>query len=124
MTKPVRKGLTYSKNGVPLAGQMNGKGSKRRKNYPLSWGAAPEKMKMKKRVMCVYDGQRRLWKDDMMLDADHEVRIPLQGLGDGRAWITDLDVQTLRRAEGVLNATDEEKGPWIQDDDELARLME
>jgi len=60
-------------------------------------------------VLCVYEGQRRLWKDDMMLDADHEVRIPLQG-GDGRAWITDLDVQTLRRAEGVLNATEEEKG--------------
>ncbi|KAK0315350.1 FACT complex subunit [Friedmanniomyces endolithicus] len=89
------------------------KGAKRRKNYPLSWGAAPEKMKMKKRVLCVYEGQRRLWKDDMMLDADNEVRIPLVGEGvDGRAWITDLDVLTLRRAEGVLNATAEEKGPW------------
>ena len=78
---------------------------------------------MKKRVLCVYDGQRRLWKDDMMLDAEHEVRIPLNNeVGNNRAWITDLDVQTLRRAEGVLNATDEEKGPW-QEDDELERLM-
>ena len=102
---------------------MSGKGSKRRKNYPLSWGAAPEKMKMKKRVLCVYDGQRRLWKDDMMLDGDHEVRIPLTGTGDGRSWITDLDQQTLRRAEGVLNATEEEKGPWLEDDGELERLM-
>jgi len=102
---------------------MSGKGSKRRKNYPLSWGAAPEKMKMKKRVLCVYDGQRRLWKDDMMLDADHEVRIPLPGVGDGRAWVTDLDVQTLRRAEGVLNATEEEKGPWLEEA-ELERLMQ
>ncbi|TKA82981.1 hypothetical protein B0A55_01535, partial [Friedmanniomyces simplex] len=119
------KGLTRSKNGVPLTGTMTGKGSKRRKNYPLSWGAAPEKMKMRKRVLCVYDGQRRLWKDDMMLDADHEVRIPLAGaVGDGRAWVTDLDVQTLRRAEGVLNATEEEKGPWVQDDAELERLMQ
>ncbi|KAK3075975.1 hypothetical protein LTR53_000152 [Teratosphaeriaceae sp. CCFEE 6253] len=117
------KGLTRSKNGVPLTGVMTGKGSKRRKNYPLSWGAAPEKMKMKKRVLCVYEGPRRLWKDDMMLDADHEVRIPLQG-GDGRAWITDLDVQTLRRAEGVLNATEEEKGPWVENDAELERLMQ
>ncbi|RMY73266.1 hypothetical protein D0864_10258 [Hortaea werneckii] len=107
-----RKGMTLSKNGVPLAGAMNGKGSKRRKNYPLSWGAAPEKMKMKKRVLCVFDGSRRLWKDDMMLDADHEVRIPLPGVGDGRAWVTDLDVATLQRAEGLHNATEEEKGPW------------
>jgi len=104
--------MTLSKNGVPLAGAMNGKGSKRRKNYPLSWGAAPEKMKMKKRVLCVFDGSRRLWKDDMMLDADHEVRIPLPGVGDGRAWVTDLDVATLQRAEGLHNATEEEKGPW------------
>eukprot|EP00918_Siedleckia_nematoides_P069435 GHVU01151472.1.p1 GENE.GHVU01151472.1~~GHVU01151472.1.p1 ORF type:complete len:618 (-),score=66.94 GHVU01151472.1:15-1868(-) len=119
--KPTKKGLTLSKNGVPLAGAIAGKGSKRRKNYPLSWGAAPDKMKMKKRVLCVYDGQRRLWKDDMMLDADHEIRIPIPG--DDRAWVTDLDVQTLRRAEGVLNATDEEKGPWVQEE-ELERLME
>ena len=125
MAKPngPRKGLTYSKNGVPLANPaIAGKGSKRRKNYPLSWGAAPEKMKMKKRVLCVYDGQRRLWKDDMMLDADHEVRVPLDS--SGRTWVTDLDVQTMRRAEGVLNATDEEKGPWIEDEEELERLMQ
>jgi hypothetical protein len=79
---------------------------------------------MKKRVLCVYDGQRRLWKDDMMLDAEHEVRIPLnEEQGIGRAWVTDLDVQTLRRAEGILGATDEEKGPWLEDEGELERLM-
>src|ERR1700761_1176857 len=102
---------------------MNGKGNKRRKNYPLSWGAAPEKMKMKKRVLCVYDGQRRLWKDDMMLDAEHEVRWPLQSADNSRAWVTNLDVKTLNRAEALHNATEEEKGPWIADDDELAALM-
>ena len=80
-------------------------------------------MKMKKRVLCLYEGQRRLWKDDMMLDTEHEVRIPLQGVGNDRAWVTDLDVQTLRRAEGVLNATEEEKGPWLEEDGELERLM-
>lgn len=79
---------------------------------------------MRKRVLCVYDGQRRLWKDDMMLDADHEVRIPLnEELGANRAWVTDLDVQTLRRAEGLHNATEEEKGPWQPQDDVLERLM-
>lgn len=117
-----RKGLTLSRNGVPLVGPVTGKGSKRRRNYPLSWGAAPDKMKMKKRVLCVYDGQRRLWKDDMMLDADHEVRIPLNVDGS-RAWVTDLDIQTLRRSEAILNATEEEKGPWMEDEEALERLM-
>ncbi|KAF2207965.1 hypothetical protein CERZMDRAFT_122588 [Cercospora zeae-maydis SCOH1-5] len=118
-----RKGLTLSKNGVALAGAMTGKGSKRRKNYPLSWGAAPDKMKMKKRVLCVYDGQRRLWKDDMMLDAEHEVRIPLSSDDPRGPYVTDLDVLTLRRAEGVLDATEEEKGPW-EDEESLQRLMD
>lgn len=121
--KPSKRGLTLSKDGVALAGSMNGKGNKRKKNYPLSWGAAPSVMKMKKRVLCVFDGQRRLLKDDMMLNGDHEVRIPLANTDNGRAWVTDLDIQTLRRAEGMLNATEEEKGPWNQDDDELEKLM-
>jgi hypothetical protein len=121
VAKPLnKKGLTLSKNGVPLSG----KGSKRRKNYPLSWGAAPPQMRMKKRVMCAFDGRRRLWKDDMMLDADHEVRIPLPGLGDGRAYVTDLDVQTLRRANALHNATEEEKGPWEDEEQqELEQLL-
>lgn len=124
IVKPGQKrGLTLSKNGVALAGQMIGKGSKRRKNYPLSWGAAPDKMKMKKRVLCVFEGPRRLWKDDMMLDAEHEVRISLNADDARGPYVTDLDVLTLRRAEGVLNATEEEKGPW-PDEEELQRLME
>jgi len=130
-TVPPRRtkvGLTYSRNGVPLTqppnimggGVTSGKGSRRRRNYPLSWGAAPEQMKMKKRVLCVYDGQRRLWKDDMMLDvAHHEVRIPLREGSDGvrGPWVTDLDVLTLRRAEGILGATEEEKGPWVMEEE-------
>lgn len=114
----IRQGLSHSKGGVAL--NNAGKGNKRRKDYPLSWGAAPEKMRMKKRVLCVFDGARRLWKDDMMLDFNNEVRVTLP-CGDGTRWVTDLDIQTLRRAEGLHNATDEEKGPWI---DEEGRLVE
>lgn len=106
ITNGDRYGMTYSKGGVPL--HSNVKSNKRRKNYPPAWNAPPEKTKMKKRVLCVFDGQRRLWKDDMMLGLDHQVREPLSG----RHWVTSLDVQTLRRAEGILEATDEEKGPW------------
>ncbi|KAI9809660.1 MAG: hypothetical protein M1825_000092 [Sarcosagium campestre] len=98
-------GLTFSKGGVTLAG----KGRKKRKHYPLSWGCPSDKMKMKKRVLCVYDGQRRLWKDDMMLDSEFEVRLKL---GEGDSYVTDLDIQTLKRAEAFHNATEEEKGPW------------
>lgn len=81
-------------------------------------------MKMKKRILCVFDGPRRLWKDDMMVDTDHEVRLKL---GDEKAYVTDLDVQTMRRADAFHNSTEEEKGPWISDDLsplDLEELME
>ena len=70
-------------------------------------------MKMKKRVLCVYDGQRRLCKDEMMLDSAFEVRMKLGG--DEARWVTDLDVATLERAEAFLDATEEEKGPWVRE---------
>ena len=114
------RGLTHSKGGVTL----NSKGRKKRKDYPSSWGCPASQMKMKKRVLCVFDGPRRLWKDDMMLDTDYEVRLKL---GDDKAYVTDLDVQTMRRAQGLLSATDAEKGEWIADDltgVDLEKLME
>ena len=78
-------------------------------------------MKMKKRVVCVYDGQRRLWKDEMMLDKNFEVRMHLE---DGDDYVTDLDYQTLQRTEALHNATEEEKGPWSKDEDmDISRLM-
>lgn len=116
-TRSARKGLTYSKGGVRLAG----KGRRKRKHYPASWGVAADKMKMRKRVLCVYDGQRRLWKDDMMLNNEFEVRM---NLADGKSYVTDLDVETLKRAETIHNATEEEKGPWIQDDNQGFNLEE
>lgn len=67
---------------------------------------------MKKRVMCVYDGPRRLWKDDMMLDSEFEVRMKLP---NGKDYVTDLDVQTLDRAKALHGATQEERGPWVPD---------
>ncbi|TID20601.1 putative zinc finger containing protein [Venturia nashicola] len=109
-----RVGLTFSKGGVDHARPTSGHGRKKRKNYPSSWGCHAEKMKMKKRVLCVYDGERRLWKDDMMLDSQFEVRMRLPG-GDGKAYVTDLDVQMLKRAEALHGATSDERGPWIPD---------
>jgi len=77
----------------------------KRKDYPASWGSPTPQMKMKKRVMGAFDGTSRLWKDDMMLSTDYEVRIPLS---NNKSYVTDLDVQTLKRAEAFLNATEEE----------------
>jgi hypothetical protein len=85
-------------------------------------------MKMKKRVLCVFDGARRLWKDDMMLDSDYEIRVPLNDKPDDKSYVTDLDIATLRRADALLNADESEKGPWISDDlstvQDLEKLME
>ncbi|KAF2399393.1 hypothetical protein EJ06DRAFT_478430, partial [Trichodelitschia bisporula] len=113
VAKRPRTGLTLSKGGVTLHGPAMS-GRKKRRNYPASWGSSAEKMKMKKRVLCVYDGPRRLWKDDMMMDGEYEVRVALPG-GDGRAYVTDLDVRTLERAVALHGATEEERGPWVPD---------
>jgi len=67
-------------------------------------------MTMKKRVVCVYDGPRRLMKDDMMMNIEYEVRVPL---GDGKSYVTDLDVETMKRTEAMHEATLEERGPWM-----------
>ncbi|KAJ5585820.1 hypothetical protein N7450_005607 [Penicillium hetheringtonii] len=43
------------------------------------------------------------------------LRLP-GGAGDGThrdAYVTDLDVETMKRAEGVLSASDAERGPWM-----------
>ncbi|KAK0635695.1 hypothetical protein B0T17DRAFT_516981 [Bombardia bombarda] len=116
------RGLTHSRGGVPLPTKTRGR--KNRREYPSSWGFDKGQMTMKKRVMAVFDGPRRLAKDEMMLSTEHEVRIKLS---DGKSYVTDLDVQTLKRATGFLGATDEEKGPWISDDpteEEIQQMLE
>ncbi|KAK0392107.1 hypothetical protein NLU13_1605 [Sarocladium strictum] len=105
------RGLTHSKGGVPTL--QTKRGRKHRRDYPSSWGFDKGQMTMRKRVLCAFDGPRRLHKDEMMLSTEQEVRLQLS---DPKAYITDLDVQTLRRAEAFHSATEEEKGPWISDD--------
>ncbi|KAI1771820.1 hypothetical protein F4818DRAFT_190634 [Hypoxylon cercidicola] len=116
------RGLTHSRGGVTLSSKS--KSRKNRRDYPNSWGFDKGQMTMKKRVMAVFDGSRRLAKDDMMLSTEHEVRVKLS---DGKSYVTDLDVNTMKRATGFLNATEEEKGLWISDDpteDEMKRMLE
>ncbi|KAL2258556.1 hypothetical protein VTK26DRAFT_8104 [Humicola hyalothermophila] len=116
------RGMTHSHGGVPL--QTKSRGRKSRRDYPSSWGFDKGQMTIKKRVLAVFDGPRRLAKDDMMLSTEQEVRIKLR---DGKSYVTDLDLQTLKRAEGFLGATDEEKGPWVSDDptdEQLQQMLE
>lgn len=105
------RGLTHSKGGVPTLPTKRGR--KHRRDYPSSWGFDKGQMTMRKRVLCAFDGPRRLHKDEMMLSTEQEVRLQLS---DPKAYVTDLDIQTLRRAEAFHSATEEEKGPWISDD--------
>lgn len=98
---------------------MLGKGRKKRKHYPTSWGCSQDQMKMRKRVLCIYDGPRRLMKDEMMLGNEFEVRMKIN---DGNSYVTDLDYFTVQRAEALHNATEEEKGPCMADD-EIEKLM-
>ncbi|KAL1897011.1 hypothetical protein Cpir12675_002536 [Ceratocystis pirilliformis] len=104
------RGMTYSRGGIPL---NRPRGRKPRREYPSSWGFDKGQMNTKKRVLAVFEGQRRIAKDDMMINNEHEVR---WHLADGNTYVTDLDVQTIRRAQGWHGATEEEKGPWVSDD--------
>jgi hypothetical protein len=149
------KGESGAAGGGSGANMANMSARKRRRHmYPAAWGSTlgADGARMKKRVLCVYDGRRRLCKDDMMLDSEFEVRVPLasssssappefggdrqdddedeggeagisgarspavaQSAAAGAAYVTDLDVQTVRRAEAIFSATEEERGPWIPD---------
>lgn len=99
-----RQGFLYSKEDVTWSTKTR---NKKRMGVP-SWGYPAPLMKMKKRVLCAFDGPRLLWKDDMMCSTDYEVRLPL---ADGKSYVTDLDVQTLKRAEDFHNVTEEKKWP-------------
>ncbi|KAJ5140768.1 hypothetical protein N7448_004176 [Penicillium atrosanguineum] len=110
-------GNAVSKNTANKGRAVATRRRNNRGNYPQSWGCPNSSMKTKKRVLCVFDGQRRLWKDEMMLNNEFEVRLRLPGGGgDGTnrdAYVTDLDVETMKRAEGVLSANEEERGRWM-----------
>jgi hypothetical protein len=101
------RGLTHPKEGVTVSSKVY----KKHKIFPSSWGTPGSRMEMEKRGLCVFDGARRLWKDDVKHDTDCEVHMEVQ---DGRANITDLDIQTMRKPRPPVNWG--EQSPWIVDD--------
>ncbi len=108
-SKRGKEGMNRSNSRVTLVGKRR----RKRKHYPPSWGMSAEKMRMKKRVLCVYDGERQLCQDDMMLHNGLEVRMKLP---DGKSYVTHLDVETLKRADALHSAADAEKGPQMLSD--------
>ena len=114
------RGMMRSRGSVP---QNASRWRKNRRDYPSSWAFDKSQLTMKERVLAVFEGPRRLAKNDMMLSTEHEVRIKLS---DNKSWVTDSDVQTLKSAERFRDAMDE-KGPWISDnptEDELKQMRE
>ena len=114
-------------------------GRRRKRHYPPSWGCTSDQFQWKKRVLCVYDGQHRLLKDDLMLHKDYELRIDLPS---NNGHVTDLDVhsidkalavqrkvfnrqaktkyealdfQTVLRAEAIFTGPEDERRPWQPD---------
>ncbi|KIW68153.1 hypothetical protein PV04_04119 [Phialophora macrospora] len=92
--RPQKKGLTWSKGGVPLVGKER----RRKKRFPDSWGLSVEKMKMKKRVLRHYDGERRLYKDNVPAQQDVEVRVKLVTEDN---IFTELDLEILGPTEDI-----------------------
>jgi len=73
---------------------------KKRKSFPHSWGAAPEKMTTKRRCLFVYDGQNELIRDEMVMHSDMEVKTNIAD----KFQVSDLDFWTMERANAAIEA--------------------
>jgi hypothetical protein len=102
--RPRKEPLTWSKGGVSLVG----KDRKKKKHYPDSWGLSVERTKMKKRVLCVYDGERRLYKDNVPVQKDIEVLVKL--LNEEHNF-TKVDLETSGRTKAIQIAAPDH-GLW------------
>ena len=69
-----------------------------RRAYPAAWSLPADEVNLKTRVTCVFDGQRRLFKDEMAMNTDYEV---------------DLDLVSLSQADFMANASEEEMMRWV-----------
>lgn len=111
------RGMTSSRIGIT---PLQAKRRKGRRDYPTSWGFDKGQMNLKKRTITAFDGPRRLNKDEFWVPTDKEVRINLL---DGKSYVTDVDVRTLERANGFLNATEAEKGHWDSENPSTEQMM-
>lgn len=90
-------------SAISKAKRFGGKGigrGKKRKNWPPSWGEAPEKMVNKRRCLKVFDGVHFLTKDVMLMHEDLETKVPI----GGEAYISNVDYWAMGRAQVVAEA--------------------
>lgn len=50
-----------------------------------------------------------------------KLKLPADNYRD--AYITDLDLETMKRAEGIFSASQEERGPWPVEQQQMMELM-
>jgi len=86
---------------------MTASGRKKRKNLPSGWGVQPDRMVTKRRCLQVYDGDKLLCQDEMMMSSAWEVKANLAG---GESEVSDLDYWTLVRANAFHDAAKEDRG--------------
>lgn len=110
-----RFGLTYSIGGMSrhFASQSATRPKSvlpSHEDYPAAWEQLESgETDWKKRVLCVYDGQRRLLKDDMKVHLEYDLERDL------KMEHRMLTYHTFRRANAFHLATEEERGPWVPD---------
>jgi len=91
-----------SSSAISKAKRFGTKGpgrGKKRKNWPPSWGEAPEKMVNKRRCLKVYDGVHLLTKDVMLMHEDLETKVPI----GGEAYISNVDYWAMGRASVLVD---------------------
>lgn len=84
-------------------------------------GVDDEGQMMKQRAMTLFDGPRRLAKDEKMLSTDHELRIKLLY---GKSQLIGPHVQTHEAAEGVPIATPTDEELHLILDEEMQSTIE
>lgn len=70
----------------------------KRKAYPAAWSLPEDEVNLKKRITAVFDGQQRLYKDEMTMNTDYEV---------------DMDLVTMQQAEFLVTSSEEERMRWL-----------
>jgi len=85
---------------------MTASGRKKRRTLPSGWGVQPDRMVTKRRCLQVYDGNKLLCRDEMMMSSAWEVKA---NLASGGAEVSDLDYWTVVRANAFHDAARQDR---------------
>lgn len=77
-----------------------------------AWQGPASEIDARRLLVCPYPGCTGVFQRRSGLEVHFRVHTRHAGV----VYVSDLDLQTLKRAAGSLNATDKEKGPCVPDD--------